>query len=98
MQAPQFGRATLRPPLLEPNATLELGDFVLPTPGGLELSITMLGRPALGGVVYFRRPDRTWAETATIENGAVHADELPAGTVTFHAEYQGRHAAGEVTR
>lgn len=97
LQAPQLGRAVLHPPELTANATLELGDFVLPTPGGIDLAVTMLGRPALGGSVYFRRPDRTWAETATIENGAVHADALPSGTVTFHAEYQGLQAAGEVT-
>lgn len=97
VQSPQFGRSTLRPPPLQPNATLDLGDLVLHTPGGLDLTVTMLGRPALGGLVFFRRPDRGWAETATIDHGEVHADALPAGTVTFHAGYQGLYAAGEVT-
>lgn len=97
VQSPQFGRATLRPPVLAANTTLELGDFVLHTPGGLDLTVTILGRPALGGLVYFRRPDRTWAETATIEHGEVHADALPSGSLTFQAEYQGLYAAGEVT-
>ncbi|MBL8754215.1 MAG: carboxypeptidase regulatory-like domain-containing protein, partial [Planctomycetes bacterium] len=91
-----FGRVPLGQHELAPNETRQLGDFVLPTPGGAEVAVTLDGRPATDGVVVFLREDGSWCETVAVEQGVARTRALPVGRIYAVADAPGLYAACEL--
>jgi len=81
---------------LQPDETRDLGDLVMLTPGSAELQITLDGRRAPGGLVFFQLADGSWSDTATIENGIARAPAIRPGRHFVSVDFQGFYAACEL--